>query len=58
MVSRFEYNVQSGKHIEVDQTVYQNEVGEIIVLDSGLPPPHGYTEFTGDLSALTPPEEG
>lgn len=57
MLSRFEYNVQTGSRKEVRQTVYRDNAGGVLVLDSGLKPPPGFSEFTGDLSELAPKEE-
>lgn len=50
MTSRFEYNIQSGKRIEIPQIVYRDDLGVTIALDTGINPPAGFIEFTGDLA--------
>lgn len=50
MLTRFEYNIQTGIRTTITQVVYRNEEGDTIVLDEGAKPPHGYSVFTGDLN--------
>ncbi len=57
MLSRFEYSIESGHLTEVAQVVYRNDEGVILVLDKGGEPPHGFTEFTGDLNEEPPTAE-
>lgn len=52
MISRYEYNIQTGNRREIHQIVYRDDAGAVLVLDSGVEPPAGFTEFTGDLSEL------
>ena len=54
MLTRFEYNIQTGKRIAISQTVYRNDEGDTIVLDVGMQAPIGFTEFTGDLTEESP----
>ena len=57
MLSRFEYNIQTGNRSEIPQIVYRNGEGDTIVLDVGVAPPLGYDEFTGDLAEEVKPEQ-
>lgn len=50
MLMRYEYNIQTGIRRTINQIVYRNEEGETIVLDDGESTPHGFTEYTGDLT--------
>lgn len=50
MLFRFEYNIQTGLRTEIPQTVYRKGESETIILDSGIAPPDGFSEFTGDLT--------
>jgi hypothetical protein len=44
-LSRTEVDLETGHRIVVDQCAYSNSAGEVIVLDSGVSAPAGYSEI-------------
>jgi len=54
MLTRIEFDVTEGIRTVIDQTVYRNEEGHVVILDSIDPEPEGYEEI--DPSELTKEE--
>lgn len=54
MLTRVEFNIQTGVRKEIQQTVYRNEEKETIILDKGVEPPLGFAEYTGDFTDMEP----
>lgn len=49
MPVRFEFNIQTGKRIAIQQIIYRSDAEEILVLDEGVSPPFGFAEYDGPL---------
>lgn len=49
MPIRFEFNIQTGKRIAIQQIIYRNDAEEILVLDEGVVPPFGFAAYDGPL---------
>lgn len=46
MLFRIEVNVVTGERVEINQVIYRNSSGTVIVLDEGAPPPDNFTEVS------------
>ena len=49
MLSRYEVDIRTNQRVEVKQRAYQNQNGDIVVLDDGERPPNGFDEVVGDF---------
>ncbi|QZA71261.1 hypothetical protein AH02_16 [Pseudomonas phage AH02] len=47
-IFRVEWNVSTRERLEIEQVIYKNSDGDIIVLDEGEAQPEGFEVFQGE----------
>lgn len=45
MIKRSEFDVSQGMLVLIDQKIYRNAEGDVIILDADESPPNGFDEF-------------